>query len=247
MTSLPGKTPKKARPRDRPRHLRRLPGLRDLLQGVEHRRLFRAAQPITTPMARTPRAPSSTASTATRWPDRRTGRTVHFPRSCLHCEEPLRHRLPDRRQSYKRAEDGIVLVNEDTCIGCKLCAWACPYGAREYDHDDGVMKKCTLCVDRIYNENLPEEDRVPACVRACPAGARAFRRPGRSRQCRVSELWPIVAVSIFWKNSATSRSTSTCRLAPRPRLPARRAPPRLKRSPPRATGWSGSSRGSTNG
>ncbi|MEM9736825.1 MAG: (Fe-S)-binding protein, partial [Pseudomonadota bacterium] len=38
----------------------------------------------------------------------------------------------------------------------------------------GVMKKCTLCVDRIYNENIPEEDRVPACVRACPAGARHF-------------------------------------------------------------------------
>jgi len=36
------------------------------------------------------------------------------------------------------------------------------------------MKKCTLCVDRIYNETIPEEDRVPACVRACPTGARAF-------------------------------------------------------------------------
>ena len=36
------------------------------------------------------------------------------------------------------------------------------------------MKKCTLCVDRIYNENLVEEDRVPACVRACPTGARHF-------------------------------------------------------------------------
>ncbi|NBT30551.1 MAG: (Fe-S)-binding protein, partial [Rhodobacteraceae bacterium] len=37
-----------------------------------------------------------------------------------------------------------------------------------------VMKKCTLCVDRIYNDNLPEEDRIPACVRTCPAGARHF-------------------------------------------------------------------------
>ena len=37
-----------------------------------------------------------------------------------------------------------------------------------------VMKKCTLCVDRIYNENLPEEDRIPACVRTCPAKARHF-------------------------------------------------------------------------
>ena len=76
--------------------------------------------------------------------------------------------------SYKRAEDGIVLVNEDICIGCKLCSWACPYGAREYDGDSGVMKKCTLCIDRIYNENLEETDRVPACVSTCPANARHF-------------------------------------------------------------------------
>jgi Fe-S-cluster-containing dehydrogenase component len=102
------------------------------------------------------------------------GRTVHFPRSCLHCEEPDCVTVCPTGASYKRAEDGIVLVNPDTCIGCKLCSWACPYGAREYDHDDGVMKKCTLCVDRIYNESLPEEDREPACVRACPTGARAF-------------------------------------------------------------------------
>ena len=42
------------------------------------------------------------------------------------------------------------------------------------DADAGVMKKCTLCVDRIYNENIPEIDRVPSCVRTCPAGARHF-------------------------------------------------------------------------
>ena len=36
------------------------------------------------------------------------------------------------------------------------------------------MKKCTLCIDRIYNENLEEEDRVPACVSTCPASARHF-------------------------------------------------------------------------
>ena len=102
------------------------------------------------------------------------GRTVHFPRSCLHCETPACVTVCPTGASYKRAEDGIVLVNPDTCIGCKLCSWACPYGAREYDHQEGVMRKCTLCVDRIYNETLAEEDRVPACVRACPTGARAF-------------------------------------------------------------------------
>jgi Fe-S-cluster-containing dehydrogenase component len=101
-------------------------------------------------------------------------RVVNFPRSCLHCAEPACVTVCPTGASYKRAEDGIVLVNPDTCIGCKLCSWACPYGAREYDYVQGVMKKCTLCVDRIYNENLAEDDRIPACVRACPTGARHF-------------------------------------------------------------------------
>jgi Fe-S-cluster-containing dehydrogenase component len=102
------------------------------------------------------------------------GETVHFPRSCLHCETPACVTVCPTGASYKRASDGIVLVDEDKCIGCKLCSWACPYGAREFDTDVGVMKKCTLCVDRIYNENLPEADRVPACVASCPTGARHF-------------------------------------------------------------------------
>ena len=101
-------------------------------------------------------------------------RTVHFPRSCLHCEQPACVTVCPTGASFKREADGIVLVDADKCIGCKLCSWACPYGAREYDADAGVMKKCTLCVDRIYNENLPEAARVPACVAACPTGARSF-------------------------------------------------------------------------
>ncbi|WP_114287999.1 4Fe-4S dicluster domain-containing protein [Candidatus Halocynthiibacter alkanivorans] len=99
---------------------------------------------------------------------------VHFPKSCLHCEDAPCVTVCPTGASYKRVEDGIVLVNEDNCIGCGLCAWACPYGAREMDAAAGVMKKCTLCVDRIYNENIPEKDREPACVRSCPAGARHF-------------------------------------------------------------------------
>ena len=59
-------------------------------------------------------------------------------------------------------------------MGCNLCAWACPYGARELDEEQGVMKKCTLCVDRIYDEQLPEEERQPACVMTCPTHARFF-------------------------------------------------------------------------
>lgn len=102
------------------------------------------------------------------------GMTVHFPRSCLHCENAACVTVCPTGASYKREEDGIVLIDEDKCIGCKLCSWACPYGAREFDTDVGVMKKCTLCIDRIYNETLPEGERVPACVSTCPASARHF-------------------------------------------------------------------------
>jgi Fe-S-cluster-containing dehydrogenase component len=100
--------------------------------------------------------------------------TLHFPRSCLHCEQPACVTVCPTGASYKRAEDGIVLVDESKCIGCKLCSWACPYGAREYSAVEGVMKKCTLCIDRIYNENIDEAERQPACVQACPTRARHF-------------------------------------------------------------------------
>ncbi|MDP3961599.1 MAG: 4Fe-4S dicluster domain-containing protein [Pseudorhodobacter sp.] len=99
---------------------------------------------------------------------------VNFPRSCLHCLDAPCVTVCPTGASYKRVEDGIVLVNEAACIGCGLCAWACPYGAREINPARGVMQKCTLCVDRIYNHNLPETDREPACVRTCPTGARHF-------------------------------------------------------------------------
>jgi Fe-S-cluster-containing dehydrogenase component len=113
--------------------------------------------------------------------------TLHFPRSCLHCETPACVTVCPTGASYKRGEDGIVLVDEDKCIGCGLCAWACPYGAREMSPMDGVMKKCTLCVDRIYNENLPEAEREPACVQVCPTRARHFGDLG-DPESKVSRL-----------------------------------------------------------
>jgi sulfite dehydrogenase (quinone) subunit SoeB len=101
-------------------------------------------------------------------------KTVNMPMSCMHCETAECVTVCPTGASYKRAEDGIVLVDQDKCMGCNLCAWACPYGARELDSASGTMKKCTLCVDRIYDELLPEADRQPACVLTCPTHARHF-------------------------------------------------------------------------
>ena len=112
--------------------LRGLPRLRHELQGMEHRRRAGplsdlepyGADPIGTFLNRV-----QTFEVGT-YPDTQT---VHFPKSCLHCEDPPCVPVCPTGASYKRAEDGIVLVDADKCIGCKYCAWACPYGVRELD------------------------------------------------------------------------------------------------------------------
>ena len=100
--------------------------------------------------------------------------TVHFPKSCLHCEDPPCVPVCPTGASYKRKSDGLVLIDYDKCIGCNYCSWACPYGVRELDEKEKVMKKCTMCVDRINDTNLADEQRKPACVLACPTNARLY-------------------------------------------------------------------------
>lgn len=101
-------------------------------------------------------------------------KTINFPMSCMHCEDADCVTVCPTGASYKRAEDGIVLVDQTKCMGCNYCSWACPYGARELDRVSGTMKKCTLCIDRIYDTVMPVEERQPACVLTCPAHARMF-------------------------------------------------------------------------
>lgn len=148
--------------------------------------------------------------------------TVHFPRSCLHCAQPDCVTVCPTGASYKRAHDGIVLVDADKCIGCKLCSWACPYGAREYSAVRGVMQKCTLCVDRIDNRNLAPEDRQPACVMACPTRARHFGDLG-DPESAVSEL--VRARGGFTLMPELGYQPVNHYLPPRPRVAAEPAPP----------------------
>ncbi len=166
--------------------------------------------------------------------DGSAAQVVHMPRSCLHCEDAPCVTVCPTGASYKRTEDGIVLVDEDRCIGCGLCAWACPYGARELDLVAGVMKKCTLCVDRIYNENLPEEDRQPACVRTCPAGARHFGDLG-DPDSEVSKL--VASRDIVELMPEQGTKPVNTYLAPRPRDRMAQQAPRLDPVATEASGF----------
>ena len=94
--------------------------------------------------------------------------TIHLSLACNHCEEPpcMEH-CPALAYS-KDPVTGLVSLDEDKCIGCGYCSWACPYDAPKFDRDAGVMTKCTFC------EHRQAEGLQPACVEQCPTGALGF-------------------------------------------------------------------------
>lgn len=87
--------------------------------------------------------------------------------SCNHCEQPICLEVCPARAITKRP-DGIVLIDQDKCLGCQYCSWACPYGAPQYDAEAGHMAKCTFCADEV------DAGRPPSCVAACPLRALEF-------------------------------------------------------------------------
>ena len=111
----------------------------------------------------------------------------HYPVSCQHCKNPSCLAVCPTGATYKDEETGIVMIDEETCIGCKTCIEACPYGVRVYNdgepayaldfavgypdapaHLANTVEKCTLCA------NLIKQDQQPMCVQACVGSARYF-------------------------------------------------------------------------
>jgi Fe-S-cluster-containing dehydrogenase component len=105
-----------------------------------------------------------------------TIRDAYFvPRTCMQCENPPCTWVCPVSATY-RTEDGVVLVDENRCIGCGYCLVACPYGARYMVPAGettpkgvvGIADKCTFCYHRITRGQLP------ACAEVCPVNARIF-------------------------------------------------------------------------
>ena len=86
---------------------------------------------------------------------------------CMHCGHPPCIAACPVDAISKR-EDGIVLINEELCIGCSACIEACPFGAPQYNPRKDKVEKCNLCAHRI------DRGIEPACVHTCPTGALVF-------------------------------------------------------------------------
>jgi Fe-S-cluster-containing dehydrogenase component/DMSO reductase anchor subunit len=97
---------------------------------------------------------------------RRPGLPVfHLSLACNHClDAPCLQQCPARAIA-RDPLTGAVLLDGALCIGCRYCAWVCPYDAPRYDPARGVMEKCTLCNERLL------VGLAPACCGLCPTGA----------------------------------------------------------------------------
>jgi anaerobic dimethyl sulfoxide reductase subunit B (iron-sulfur subunit) len=80
---------------------------------------------------------------------------------CLHCENPPCITACSPGAIFKRAEDGIVVVDQGKCNGCRECLTACPYSVPQFG-SDGLMQKCDFCLSAGI---------LPACAVSCPAEA----------------------------------------------------------------------------
>lgn len=119
-----------------------------------------------------------------RWPERQR---FALPHACMHCDDAPCVAACPAGASIQR-EDGIVVVDYETCIGCGVCVDACPFGARQIGAEDrwnfdaaepapyeaygvqrlNVAEKCVFCHDRA------EQGETSWCASVCPNGARVF-------------------------------------------------------------------------
>jgi anaerobic dimethyl sulfoxide reductase subunit B (iron-sulfur subunit) len=110
--------------------------------------------------------------------------TYNISIACNHCVHPKCAGICPTN-AYRVREDGIVILDTSKCMGCGYCAWACPYGAPQYDRDAGHMSKCDLCFDQI-DQGLP-----PDCVAACPMRVLAYGEPSPLQAANELRLWDV--------------------------------------------------------
>jgi nitrate reductase beta subunit len=74
---------------------------------------------------------------------------MYLPRLCEHCLNPSCLASCPSGAIYKRAEDGIVLIDQEKCRGWRMCVSGCPYKKIYYNWSSGKSEKCIFCFPRI--------------------------------------------------------------------------------------------------
>jgi Fe-S-cluster-containing dehydrogenase component len=105
-----------------------------------------------------------------------------MPVQCQQCENSPCVGVCPTGASYRDPENNVVLIDKEKCIGCRYCTYACPYGVRQFNDEEGVVEKCTLCNHLTAKsdgiKNIEDTDdpahAVPPCVHNCACGARYF-------------------------------------------------------------------------
>lgn len=90
-----------------------------------------------------------------------------FPVQCRHCEEPYCIDACISGAITKDPETGLVISDENKCVGCWMCVMVCPYGVIRPSKEHKIALRCDLCQDR----------EIPACVAACPTKSLFFGEP----------------------------------------------------------------------
>ena len=91
-------------------------------------------------------------------------KTLFNSMGCNHCMDPAcLNGCPTN--SYIKLENGIVIHDDEGCIGCQYCTWNCPYEVPVFNPERGIVTKCHMCYEKL------DARETPACVQACPAGA----------------------------------------------------------------------------
>jgi tetrathionate reductase subunit B len=100
-------------------------------------------------------------------PDEEIFKSFFVPKMCNQCHKSPCIQVCPVGATYDSPE-GIVLVDDKYCIGCRYCVQACPYGCRYIHPERKVVDKCNLCYHRV------KKGLIPACFEVCPTGARIF-------------------------------------------------------------------------
>jgi Fe-S-cluster-containing dehydrogenase component len=93
-----------------------------------------------------------------------------IPILCNHCNNAPCVRTCPTRATYKDKTNGIVMMNEKKCIGCKSCVLACPYDARYFNEEKRAIDKCDFC----FATRIAKGNGRTACSEICPADVRVF-------------------------------------------------------------------------